>query len=583
MLSQSSVLPRLACLISKLVLLIYVSTALLCSSIQADENTKFTADIPQYQEQAVAAGITHRYEGGWEFFVGGGVSSFDCNGDRLPELYIAGGQNNAALYINSSQASGELEFTRQVQSELALNNVLGSYPVDIDNDGFLDLFVIRLGRNQLFKGGQNCTFNPANALWDFDGGNAWTTAFSAAFEKDALYPTLAVGNYVDRSAPGSPWGTCHDNELHRPSTLDTHNASASDRSIDNDEHGRPTYSNTQSLSPGYCALSLLFTDWNKNGTDALRVTNDRHYYRGGEEQMWRMDTGRYARLFSRAEGWEPVVIWGMGIAETDLNADGYPEYALTSMGDTRLQVLELQQAIDENRPAYTDEAWMRGTTAHRPYSGGDLKPSTGWHAQFEDVNNDGRQDLFIAKGNVENMQDFARFDPDNLLMGKADGNFSEQGKSAGLALNTRGRGASVVDLNADGLLDIVVVNRDANVSLFRHLGMQHEHRTRVGGNWLKIELQQPDINVNAVGARISVKTGNHVQNRRIQVGGGHASGTSGFVHIGLGVAERATVRIQWPDGQWSAPYKLFANQHVIIQRGQEHALQWFAPSPTQNQ
>ena len=36
----------------------------------------------------------------------------------------------------------------------------------------------------------------------------------------------------------------------------------------------------------------------------------------------------------------------MGIAEADINNDGYPEYALTSMGDTKLQTLD-----DEAEPA----------------------------------------------------------------------------------------------------------------------------------------------------------------------------------------------------------------------------------------
>lgn len=537
-----------------------------------DSPTVFSGDIPAYKEQAIQAGIQHRYVGPWEYFVGGGVSSFDCNGDRMPELYFSGGNQPAALFINMSEPGGEFSFTRSVDKNLALNGVLGSYPIDIDNDGHLDLVVLRVGSNRVFKGGPNCSFKPANASWNFDGANAWTTAFSATFEKDQNLPTLAFGNYVDRTAPGSPWGTCHDNELHRPAQGITTTIEGTSVVTDT----QPDYSNKQSLSPGYCALSMLFTDWNKSGTDALRVTNDRHYYRGGEEQMWRLDSGSYPRLYGRADGWDSLVIWGMGIAETDLNADGYPEYALTSMGDTKLQVLDLQQAIDENRPAYEDMAWPRQATAHRPYTGDDIKPSTGWHAQFEDVNNDARLDLFIAKGNVENMQDFARFDPDNLLMGGADGVFSEQGDAAGIALDTRGRGANVVDLNADGLLDIVVVNRTENVSVFRHTGMQYNDTTRAGGNWLKIELQQDGANRNAVGARLSVKTGNLVQSRRIQVGGGHSSGMAGFVHVGLGVAERATVRVQWPDGEWSAPYKLFANRHIIIKRDQNHALQWFA-------
>ena len=545
-------------------------TVLLSSSSLANEPDNgiaaFSGDIPSMIEESVAAGINHSYEGPWEYFVGGGVSTFDCNQDRLPDLYLAGGNTPAALYINRSDTVGTLQFEKVEHTSVSLDRVIGSYPLDIDNDGFQDLVVMRVGENQLFRGSADCQFTAANTSWKFNGGTAWTTAFSASFEPGLSYPTLAIGNYVDRAAPGSPWGTCHANELHRPATH-------TDAQIT-----QPDYSNPLPLEPGYCALSMLFTDWNKSGTDALRITNDRQYYRGGEEQLWRLDSGRYPRLFNASEGWEPVVIWGMGIAEADLNADGYPEYALTSMGDTKLQVLDLQQAIDENRPHYEDMAWDRGATAHRPYTGDDLKPSTGWHSQFEDVNNDALLDLFITKGNVENMSDFAAFDPDNLLLGTREATFSEQGLAAGLALDRRGRGASVTDFNADGLLDIVVVNRGANISLFRNQGMLGPQGPRAGGNWLKLSLEQAGQNRHAIGARISIKTGNHVQTRRLQVGGGHASGNAGFVHVGLGVAERATVRVQWPDGQWSAPYKLFANHHVIIERGKDSVMQWF-PAP----
>lgn len=72
-----------------------------------------------------------------------------------------------------------------------------------------------------------------------------------------------------------------------------------------------------------------------------------------------------------------------------------------------------------------------------------------------------------------------------------------------------------------------------------------------------------------------MKIGTVSLNRTIQVGGGHASGTSGFVHLGLGTAERAEIRVQWPDGEWSHPYRVFANNFVLIERDKPAARYWY--------
>ena len=532
--------------------------ALAGSAPRAGEGAKVTADIPVMHEEAKAAGIDHSYEGPWEFFVGGGVASFDCDGDRKPDLFFAGGKEPARLYRNRSRIGGELKFEPVALDigERTLKNVLGAYPLDIDDDGHMDLAVLRLGRNILLKGGPDCSFSVANRAWAFDGGRAWTTAFSAIWEADNKFPTLAFGNYVDRSAPGSPWGTCHDNALLRPAP-----------------GTRPDYGDPLTLSPGYCTLSMLFTDWNRSGTPSLRVSNDRQYYRGGEEQLWHVPPGRPPTLYTRSDGWQTLRIWGMGITEGDLDADGYPEYALTSMGDTKIQTLDRE--AEEDRPVYRDIAFERGATAHRPYAGGDRRPSTGWHSEFADINNDSLLDLFIAKGNVEAMPDFAATDPDNLLLARWDDTFAEAGKEAGIALPRKGRGAAVVDLNLDGALDLVVVNRSQPVSVFRNCGAKAGDTTRPLGNWLHIRLAQPAPNRNGIGAILNVKTGNHSMTRKLAVGGGHASGSAGWVHVGLGTAERAEVRVKWPDGFWSHPYRVFANQFVVIARDAEKAAYWY--------
>ena len=169
--------------------------------------TSFSSDVPILNEEAASAGIDHSYTGGWEFFVGGGVASLDCNGDRLPDLVIAGGASPAGFYVNES-ATGEALAFKPLDTGLNaedLTGVLGAYPLDIDNDRYMDLVLLKLGRNLVLRGGPDCRFEKANREFGIDGGRAWSTAMSAIWEKDMRFPTIAIGNYVDRSAPGTPF------------------------------------------------------------------------------------------------------------------------------------------------------------------------------------------------------------------------------------------------------------------------------------------------------------------------------------------------------------------------------------------
>ena len=81
--------------------------------------------------------------------------------------------------------------------ETDLTKVTGAYPIDIDGDGNVDLAVLRLGENVVLRGLGGCRFERANETWGIDGGDDWTTAFSAKWEGSAALPTLAFGNYLD--------------------------------------------------------------------------------------------------------------------------------------------------------------------------------------------------------------------------------------------------------------------------------------------------------------------------------------------------------------------------------------------------
>jgi hypothetical protein len=291
---------------------------------------------------------------------------------------------------------------------------------------------------------------------------------------------------------------------------------------------------------------MLFTDWNNSGRPALRVSNDREYYKGGQEQMWHLDPEAPPRLYTESDdGWKRLRIWGMGIAAADITRDGYQDYFLTSMADNKFQILK---DAATGRPDFADLAFKSGITAHRPYTGGDTNPSTGWHPQFADVNNDGRLDLFIAKGNVAKMPDFAALDPNNLLLQDEDGTFTEAGDRAGVASMGIARGAQVVDLNLDGLLDIVVVNRWTPAEVWRQTG-------KPAGGWVQVRLQQDGANRDAIGAVIEIRRGEVVERHEVASGGGHASGSVGWLHFGLGAAAEAEIRVIWPDGtggDWTA-------------------------------
>jgi len=442
----------------------------------------FALSPARFVERAVPS---HAYTGGWHHFVGGGVAAFDCDGDHFPELFIAGGESPATLWHNrTGERGGVLRFEASTPSALSLTAVTGAYPLDIDSDGLLDLVVLRAGPDALLRGLGDCRFEAASDGLGFESPDLWSTAFSATFEAGNALPTLAVGTYVDRAHPDGPFGQCSDTLLYRP------------------EAGR--YGAPEALSPGFCALSMLFTDWSRSGRADLRVSNDRHYYvRGGAEQLWAME--EVPRLYQETEGWQRYQLWG-----------------------------------------------------------GDGRPSTGWHAAFGDAQNDGLDDLFIAKGNVDQMPDAALKGPNNLLLQTGDGQFVESGAEAGVASLARGRGAAFVDFNRDGLLDLAVVNRRAPVEVY-------ENRS-AGGAWLEVQLAQSGLNPAAVGAYVEVRNGERIWTREVTIGGGHASGDASPLHFGLGRAESVEMRVIWPDQQASTWHRVASRQSVRVERAEPDGL-----------
>ncbi len=531
--------------------------ALLLGAVPGIGGAPTALGAPRFVDETSSSGLDHTYDGGATFSTGGGLAAFDCDGDGRPDLYLAGGERPATLYHNDSAVGGPLRFTAIHDPATDLTDVTGAYPIDIDGDGTVDLVVLRVGGNVVLRGLGGCRFERANEAWGIDGGRGWGSAFSATWEDPNGLPTLAFGDYLALDANGKPTGDCAPNVFVRP-----------------DASGR-RYAVPIPLAPGYCTLSILFSDWDGSGRRDLRVTNDRHYYIDGSDQLWRVESGKTPRVYTAADGWVAMQIWGMGIAAYDVTRDGYPDYYLTSQGDSKLQAL----AAGPAQPTYRDIALKRGVNAAAPATGGDILPSTAWHPEFQDVNNDGFMDLLVTKGNVDAIPDYASRDPSDLFLGQPDGTFAEGAEAAGIVDFARGRGAALVDLNLDGLPDLVESFLGAPAKVWRNVGAGDATKPVQMGHWLALRPSQSGGDRDAIGAWIEVKAGDTTTRRELTIGGGHISGELGWTHVGLGSATEAQVRVQWPDGQVGPWTTVAADCWYVLDRSSGSAQAWHPPAP----
>jgi enediyne biosynthesis protein E4 len=511
---------------------------------------------PGFVEETAASGIAQTYDGDAVYSVGGGVAVLDCNGDGKPDLYMAGGKNPAALYRNDSAVGGALKFTGLPDPVTDLTDVMGAYPIDIDGDGNPDLFVIRVGGSEILKGQGNCQFRDASSDYRFVS-SAYDSAFAATWEGTNTLPTLAVGRYLKLDSAGKLTLDCDTSALYRP-----------------DPSSTSTYGAPLDLSPGYCTLSMLFSDWDRSGRRDLRMTNDRNFYTSGTDQLWKMNPEAPPTLYTDADGWVYLQIFGMGIASYDLSGTGYPDYYISSQGDNRLQTL----TAGAGQPTYRDIALKRGVLAAQPFTGGDVLASTAWHPEFEDVNNDGFIDLFLSKGNIDAQPGFATKDPNNLFLGQPSGSFEEAADKAGILNYERGRGAALADFNLDGMLDLVEENYGAPARIWRNVGSGSADKPAAMGNWLAIRPIESGANRDAIGSWLEVKVGDVTMRRELAVGGGHESGQLGWVHFGLGPVTEAQVRVTWPDGSTGPWMSVSANQFLDVERGSAQPSAWLPPS-----
>lgn len=178
----------------------------------------------------------------------------------------------------------------------------------------------------------------------------------------------------------------------------------------------------------------------------------------------------------------------------------------------------------------------------------DLPLRSGRTSAWIDIHNDADLDLFVVQGATGTPIEPGRNEPDFVLI-QHEGGFRRVRDAAIRGPRTgNGDAVAVSDYDRDGKLDVLVTNGH-NPSGWAGRTTLLRNRTR-GGRWIAVDLKGGRWNPLGIGAEIEVTTGMGGYRRQITDGVTYrAQSEVAHVHLGIGRARRARVKITWPRGR----------------------------------
>ena len=239
---------------------------------------------------------------------------------------------------------------------------------------------------------------------------------------------------------------------------------------------------------------------------------------------------------------------GMGSVVRDLNADGLPDWFVTSIGPVGDEPapIELGGFGSSGNRAFLNDG--DGTFTDATDDLGLRNGGWGWGAAIEDFGNDGRLSVVMTNGysieppGTDAPPGTAADDP--MVFWVPDGDtFVDVAESVGLSDTGLGRALVPFDMDRDGDLDLLVTNFGRAPLLYRNDSPQR--------HWLTVSLDDPDNPGNraGIGAEVAVFTtpdGPPVT-QWIRTGGSYESQVPAEVHVGLGESDTVDrVEVTWP-------------------------------------
>jgi len=525
---------------------------------------------------------------------GGGVAVGDINNDGLVDIYFSGNQVANRLYLNQ----GNFRFIDITDSAFPRQKddwSNGVTMIDINNDGWLDIYVSRSGlyrnsadrENQLFINNGDLTFSEEAEKFGLNDPGFSTQAYFLDYDRDNDLDMFLVNHRYD----------FENNNSVIPRNQISYDKFSSDHLYQNNGNGYFSNVTKESGIINYAwGLSAAIGDFNNDGWNDIYIAND---YVEPDNLYINQQDGTFAESIAKLV--KHTSYYSMGSDFADINNDGFDDLIVLDMvPEDHVRAKRLMA------PMSTENFWrLIASGLHYQYMLNTLQLNQGnglyseiaqlsgvsktdwsWAPLFADFDNDGYQDLFITNGIKRDITDNDFFNQLNSLsksstkpikfneiianmptaklqnyLYRNQGNltFRQINEQSHLTDLSNSNGAAYADLDNDGDLDLVVNNLDENASLYRN-------STPKGTvNFLKIQLKGPGQNALGIGARVSIRYDSGKQVKNQNLGRGFLSSVSPILHFGLGQKKTVnSVSVRWSDGKISTVDKVRINETLVV-------------------